>query len=517
MQKLHIHMNFKKFFIEVSEFEMSQMGQPKGKYPYVSKDEYEKLRPHLVAKSQNRATKNKVDFDPSMTAYTPGETLQLLKHPKVQSWFNKMRNFKIPENYGTVILVPCAATKPWGFSCKSDFYKGYNKIRQQVINGEIEPVYFVSISEPLGVVPEEFWGDDPSKLFPQYDNPGLFKDTVLQTGMLTKDWSKSPIGKKREMPFDDLAANQAIEILGTEIGNFIKNNKQHRFVSFVENPDKTSSTHSRMLNIAERVAGIPIARNLKKPKVGREKNTIEKHIKKTIFENTENHEFTPAILNFMNKKLKSQGYDVRGSEDLKSRLNLGHVYRNGTFLNPDWQKAYEAALVSVNKTRETRQRKKDLTPHVNRKTLAELGFTNNPIQAGYIDPQGNLINLSGGSSYSRGHDHRIIGGTAGMQELMAHDGYIRYMPESGGLDLKKKPTSAQEQTMQRLINYHRGHIYLDLQDGLGEFDDRYRLYFESSRRWSFEFPEGTKPSRINTAITQFFSGITPVITIRDQF
>ena len=214
----------KNFLMEVSEIELEQMGTPKGKYPYISKNEYEKLRPFLVSKSQKRATKNKVELNPDMTAYTPGETLKLLNHSNVQNWFKKMRRFKIPDNYKIVIFVPCAATKPWGFSCKSDFYKGYNELRQQVISGTIEPIYFVTVSEPLGVVPEDFWGDDLNKLFPQYDNPGLFKDTVLQTGLLTRDWSKSPIKTKREMPYDQLAAQQSIEILGAEIGKFLINN-----------------------------------------------------------------------------------------------------------------------------------------------------------------------------------------------------------------------------------------------------------------------------------------------------
>lgn len=61
------------------------MGKQKGKYPYVSEKEYEELRPYLVTKSQSRAAKGKMELDPSMTAYTPGETLDLLKHP---NWNN---------------------------------------------------------------------------------------------------------------------------------------------------------------------------------------------------------------------------------------------------------------------------------------------------------------------------------------------------------------------------------------------------------------------------------------------
>jgi hypothetical protein len=269
---------------EVSDFEKAQMGKQKGKYPYVSEKEYGELRPYLVTKSQSRAAKGKMELDPSMTAYTPGETLDLLKHPKVKNWFKKMESFRIPDKYGLVVLVACAASKPWGFSCvKGDFYPFYNQIRKEVQSGKIKPIYFVTLSEPLGVVPEDFWGDDPVNIFPQYDNPGLFKDTPLQSGMMTKDWTKSPLGSKREMPFDDQAYEEAIRKLGTVIGRFISNNSNHQFVSFVEhaNPKKMSS-HSKMLDVAEQVSGIEIPRNPKKPKVGRQKQDLVQYMKPRI-------------------------------------------------------------------------------------------------------------------------------------------------------------------------------------------------------------------------------------------
>lgn len=263
---------------EVSDKEREQMGTKKGRYNYISPDEYEKLRPYLVQRSINRAAKSKIDnkpveLDPTMTAYTPGETLQLLDHPKVKQWFKRIEKFKIPDKYGLVVLVGCAATKPWGFSCvKGDFYPYYNQIRKDVQSGKMKPVYFVTISEPLGIVPEDLWGDDPMDYFPQYDNPGLFKDTPQQSGMMTKDWSKSPIGSKREMPFDDESFKEAINRLGQVIGTFIKNNSQHEFVSFLEHPSKTRSTHSLMLDVAETVSGKQIPRNPKKPMIGRKQD-----------------------------------------------------------------------------------------------------------------------------------------------------------------------------------------------------------------------------------------------------
>lgn len=259
---------------EVSDKEIAQMGTKKKTYPYVSPSEYEILRPHLVSKSLKRNP----NLDPELTAYTPGETIKLFSHPKIQDWFKLMSSFKIPKKYdmahgGLVILVSCAATKPWGFGCKrGDFYKYYNEIRRDAQSGKTRPVYFVTISEPLGVVPEDYWGDNPDKIFPQYDNPGLFKDTSLQSGMTTKAWAKSPLKSKREMPFDDEAFNVSIQTLGKEIANFVKRHKGYEFVSFVEHADATSkSTHSSMLDVAQNILGYEIPRNPKKSKVGRKK------------------------------------------------------------------------------------------------------------------------------------------------------------------------------------------------------------------------------------------------------
>jgi hypothetical protein len=270
---------------EVSDKERAQMGTnkttkkgKKGKYNYVSPEEYEKLRPYLVSKSQARASKGKIDdkpveLDPEMTGYTPGETLELIKHPKVQAWFKRMSKFKVPDKYGLVVFVACAASKPWGMSCvKGDFYPYYNQIRADVQSGKIKPLYFVTISEPLGIVPEDLWGDNPQDYFPQYDNPGLSKDTPTQSGMTTKTWPNSPLGSKREMPFDDEAYEEAIQQLGEVVATFIKNNSDHQFISFVEHANsKSISSHSHMLDVAERISGINIPRNPKKANVGHKK------------------------------------------------------------------------------------------------------------------------------------------------------------------------------------------------------------------------------------------------------
>lgn len=90
------------------------------------------------------------------------------------------------------MLVPCAKTKPWVGPAvrRSKLYSAYNEIRE-----EHPEICFATISEPLGIVPMQRWAD-----FPQYDNPGLFRDDAQQSGMTKKEWAASPLGRWSGLP-----------------------------------------------------------------------------------------------------------------------------------------------------------------------------------------------------------------------------------------------------------------------------------------------------------------------------
>jgi hypothetical protein len=240
------------------------------------------------------------------------------------------------------------------------------------------------------------------------------------------------------------------------------------------------------------------------------------------------YDFSRAILNGMSRKLKSQGFDVRGSGDVKQLLGRGHVFKDGEFTHDAWKNAYHAAAGSVDKRKQTKQNQADvrkLMPNVNWEVVNSLKPTHNHRVAGYIHPKGHLLDLSGGdpTGRTRGEDHRIVGGYEAIEELGAHHGWIRYMPEAGGLELRKQPTPAQVRQIQRLINIHNGQIYLDLHDGIGErnspedYERSDRSYRQPRRKWSGEFRPGAKASRILNAIKQFYAGQEPPLTIRDQF
>jgi predicted RNA-binding protein len=258
----NIYESIEKITNNLSDVERSQLGNSKqlskGKisnYKYPTEQEWETLRDVLVQRSQ----KSNPTLDPELTAYTPGETLKLFEHPKIKKWHNSIANFKVPDNYGTIIFVPCAKTKPWACATRG-IYKSYNEIVNMVKSGEIDPVYFVTISEPLGIVPQDKWSD-----FPQYDNPGLFKDDAQRSGLFTRDWEKYGFNRKLIVPFDGGAYNTAIKRLSDIISKFMTKNKDKRFLAFVDD-FQGLGTHSDMLNHAQASTGIDIQRHFKREK-----------------------------------------------------------------------------------------------------------------------------------------------------------------------------------------------------------------------------------------------------------
>lgn len=220
-------------FNNLTPLEINQLGTEN----FVSKEIWPSLRKFLVKRSiaSNPLT------DPELTAYTPGETLKLLENPIIKDYHLKVMNYKVPESYDTIIFVPCAKTKPWEGACKG-IYKSYNKIKKENKN-----VYFVTISEPLGIVPQDLWGS-----FPQYDNPGLFKDPVQRSGLMTKDWKRLfGTSSRLQTPFDYSAYKECIKILGSVIKGFISNNPNFKYLSFVEDfKGRGKGTHSEMLDVA---------------------------------------------------------------------------------------------------------------------------------------------------------------------------------------------------------------------------------------------------------------------------
>lgn len=210
--------------------------QQLGKDGFISYELWPKFRKFLL----DRSIASNPSLNVELTAYTPGETLHLLEHPIIKAWREDVKSFKVPNNYRKIIFVPCAKTKPWENATRG-IYKDYNKLKKE--NPEW---FFVTISEPLGIVPQTKWND-----FPQYDNPGLFKDTVQRSGgLFTSDFKKYfELNKQHKIPFDEDAYANCISILSETIRGFIENNRDIEMISFVEDFQGVG-THSDMLTKA---------------------------------------------------------------------------------------------------------------------------------------------------------------------------------------------------------------------------------------------------------------------------
>jgi hypothetical protein len=284
--------------IELSSTEKSQLGNRKilkngslSTFSYPSANMWPKLREYLVQKS----FKTNSLLDTNLTAYTPGETWKLLQHPIIRKWHQEMSRFKVPAGTKAIVFVPCAKTKPWKGPAisKSKLYTAYNQLLK-----EEKDLYFVTISEPLGVVPHEYWDS-----FPQYDNPGLFRDDALRSGMMTEEWSFSPFKQKYIIPFDEKLRQKSIEYLGAIIGAFLTTNQNVRMLSFVDNVNGDLSTHTQMLKRAKEITGLE----------------IDTYFKKTISRKSP-YEYMKAIFNSSRLGKDTPGF-IYGEELPTSRIH----------------------------------------------------------------------------------------------------------------------------------------------------------------------------------------------------
>lgn len=233
----------------LSEEEIKQLGKKKVPSP----KEWVQFRDFCLRRSL--ASNPNLDLD--LTAFTPGETLELCKKPAISSWHSSMSSFLLPEGVRTVIFVPCAKTKPW-LNARRGIYKVYNEL----ISEHDDSVYFVTISEPLAIVPQELWGE-----FPMYDNPGLFKDVTQRSGgLFTRDFNLH-FGRRLSMPWDQESYDNCIDIFANVIKDFITlNSRESRvFISFV-NDFKGISTHEDMLMRSRAISPLNMYLKRSKPR-----------------------------------------------------------------------------------------------------------------------------------------------------------------------------------------------------------------------------------------------------------
>lgn len=149
--------------------------------------------------------------------------------------------------------------------------------------------------------------------------------------------------------------------------------------------------------------------------------------------------------------------------------------------------------------------------------IKELGTTTDLQEAGFIAPDGSLIDLSGkndgGTPGRRLLDHGEVGGRSGMRELTA-SGYIRMDFSSGYLDMNKAPTLDQIGVIRKFIDDRWGEVYIETAEGLGPMD-RDGYYTRPPRVFTRDYPRYSKTKRILNDIKSFYAGEDPAKAYRD--
>lgn len=225
---------------------------------------------------------------------------------------------------------------------------------------------------------------------------------------------------------------------------------------------------------------------------------------------------TPEVLNRISKHMKAKGYDSRGGQDAKRAIESMINRFSGHLTHPDWIEAYQKATGGAKARQaklEAKKTQQATLKNVNWERLKQLGTTKDYREAGYLAPEGHMIDLSGrGDGYRgppmRNHDHREAGGTPGMQEIMSA-GHIRHMPEMNGLDMMVRPTNKQYAHIRNIADRAGGEVIIDLQDGLGPWNERNGYYDGAERRHNAQYPKGTRADRIIRDIEAFYDGHTP--------
>jgi len=146
---------------------------------------------------------------------------------------------------------------------------------------------------------------------------------------------------------------------------------------------------------------------------------------------------TPEQWQEINDRMVAIGYDWRGWEDAK------RVYYKLPNMSEDQKKVIDAVL---GKKEYIRQNDPKETKKIFDKAIRNLGRTYNLKEAGYILPNGALLDLSGkkwgNTGNIRGLDHREINQVTDMKSFLEM-GAIRYFPEQPGVDIRSNPTPKQ--------------------------------------------------------------------------
>lgn len=179
-----------------------------------------------------------------MCFYTPKEVLDAVTtNSHIKSWLRYIsQEYVPPKEKRFLLLYPCSTIKPYP---ESRSYRILFKTLSSISEDRRDKIHLVTVSEPFGLVPEEFY--DKFQIW--YDCPGLFEW-----------WCK-----KHKLSYQEIYLEKCIEILAKRVAEFLIRTRKHYTsrVAFVRTLSsnlerKKDHTHARILEKAAKLSGIPL-------------------------------------------------------------------------------------------------------------------------------------------------------------------------------------------------------------------------------------------------------------------
>lgn len=198
-----------------------------------------------------KRAKGAASIQPSLCFYSTLETLDCLRRNRqVKLWLEFVANHYVPKHHDVLLIYPCSADKPYDMS--RSYVQLYRTLSR--LGKDRERVHVVTVSEPFGLVPEEFYGKKTrwhDWRNDWYDCPGLFK------------WWCKTHGTR----YSEAEADESIRILSRYIARFLRKVESRRrykkIIAFVRTlsaglKETRDQTHRRILKEAASISGVKI-------------------------------------------------------------------------------------------------------------------------------------------------------------------------------------------------------------------------------------------------------------------
>lgn len=185
----------------------------------------------------------------------------------------------------------------------------------------------------------------------------------------------------------------------------------------------------------------------------------------------------------VNQYMKSKGYDIRGADDARRMFEKANKWQGG--IDGTHADAIRSVIRARQKSAETRSNEAN---KIITAAVREFGTTTDPKEAGYLLPDGRMLDFSGkrdgGSPGQRSYDHREINRayepegddhSSAMFEFASKTGAVRMDYNNRGylnVDIYSHPTKKQVAVLKSLISQDT-EVNLDVSSATGSVIETY--------------------------------------------